>query len=261
VQLTRRQIAQFRRDGFLFFPGLFSEDEASLLRRNALRFSRAEEPHKFYEPNGSAVVRTALAPHNRSRVFAKLARHPRLVEPARRLIGADVYLHQLKINYKAAFDGEAWDWHQDFGTWYLQDGMPKPRAVAAALFLDEVTSMNGPLMIIPGSHKAGRLPAEQKKRSYPLWTLRAATVERLAKARGICAPTGPAGSVIFFHCNMAHASGANMTPWRRVITYVVLNDLANRIRRYKRPDWIALRDFSPLVALADDCLRPEAPGR
>ncbi len=30
--------------------------------------------------------------------------------------------------------------------------------------------------------------------------------------------------------------------------------MSNHIRRFKRPDWIAHRDFTPIVPLADDCL-------
>src|SRR3546814_9383263 len=59
-------------------------------------------------------------------------------------------MHQFKINAKAAFDGEVWQWHQDFGTWHRDDEMPEPRAMNIALFLDEVSAVNGPLMFIPG---------------------------------------------------------------------------------------------------------------
>src|SRR3546814_5967569 len=68
-------------------------------------------------------------------------------------------MHQFKINAKAAFDGEVWQWHQDFGTWHRDDEMPEPRAMNIALFLDEVSAVNGPLMFIPGSHRAGTLAA------------------------------------------------------------------------------------------------------
>ncbi len=82
-------------------------------------------------------------------------------------------MHQFKINAKAAFDGEVWQWHQDYGTWARDDGMPEPRAMNIAVFLDEVMPINGPLMLIPKSHKHGMLAAGHDKSttSYPLWTL------------------------------------------------------------------------------------------
>ena len=66
-------------------------------------------------------------------------------------------MHQYKVNAKAAFDGEVWQWHQDYGTWARDDGMPEPRAMNIAVFLDEVSAINGPLMFIPGSHREGVL--------------------------------------------------------------------------------------------------------
>ena len=110
-----------------------------------------------------------------------MARHPRLVEPLRQLFGEDVYVHQFKLNAKAAFEGDVWQWHQDYGTWARDDGMPEPRAMNIAVFLDEVMPINGPLLLIPKSHKQGVFEAGHDKltTSYPLWTLDKETVTRL----------------------------------------------------------------------------------
>ena len=52
-------------------------------------------------------------------------------------------MHQYKINAKGAFDGDVWQWHQDFGVWHRDDGMPEPRAMNIAVFLDDVSGANG----------------------------------------------------------------------------------------------------------------------
>ena len=65
-------------------------------------------------------------------------------------------MHQFKINAKAAFEGDVWQWHQDYGTWARDDGMPEPRAMNIAVFLDEVMPINGPLMLIPKQPQARR---------------------------------------------------------------------------------------------------------
>jgi ectoine hydroxylase len=91
--------------------------------------------------------------HTYNDIFGRLARHPRLIEPVEQLLGGPVYIHQFKINAKAAFDGDVWQWHQDYGTWQRDDDMPEARAMNMALFLDDVTEFNGPLMFIPRSHK------------------------------------------------------------------------------------------------------------
>ena len=108
---------------------------------------------------GSDAVRTNFAAHMYSEPFARLARHPRMVEPVMQIFGEDVYMHQFKINGKMAFDGDVWQWHQDYGTWKNDDLMPEARAMNVAIFLDEVNEFNGPLMFIPGSHKLGVLDA------------------------------------------------------------------------------------------------------
>ena len=105
---------------------------------------------------GSDAVRTNFAAHMYSKPFARLARHPRMVKPVMQIFGEPVYMHQFKINGKMAFEGDLWQWHQDYGTWKNDDLMPEARAMNVAIFLDEVNEFNGPLMFIPGSHKLGR---------------------------------------------------------------------------------------------------------
>ncbi len=137
-----------------------------------------------------------------------------------------------------------------------------------ALFLDDVSAVNGPLMIIPRSHRDGvyRAGHDLATTSYPLWTLDRATIRRLADAGGIVAPTGPPGSVLMFHCNLVHASPPNISPWPRTIVYLSLCEVNNHIRQFKRPEWVAHRDFAPIIPLADNCLsdlaaeNPSVPG-
>src|SRR5262249_44247357 len=109
---------------------------------------------------------------------------------------------------------------------------------------------------IPKSHRTGRLGAthDVTTTSYPLWTTDSETITRLVAEGGIVAPKGPPGSVLLFHGNLVHASGSNLTPWSRWILYLSLNRSANALARFKRPPWIANRDFTPIEPLPDDCL-------
>jgi ectoine hydroxylase len=172
------------------------------------------------------------------------------------IFGEKVYMHQFKINGKAAFDGDVWQWHQDYGTWKNDDLMPEARAMNVAIFLDEVNEFNGPLMFIPGSHKQGALPAghDTSTTSYPLWTIDHDTISKLVAQGGIVAPKGAPGSMILFHGCLVHASTSNLSPWNRVSVYLSLCAVSNHIRRFKRPEYIAHRDFTPIATLPDDCL-------
>jgi ectoine hydroxylase len=170
------------------------------------------------------AVRTNFAAHMYNPLYARLGRHPRMIEPVRQLFGEDVYMHQFKINGKVAFDGDLWQWHQDYGTWQVDDQMPVPRAMNIAIFLNEVNEFNGPLMFIPGSHKLGVVEAahDTSTTSYPLWTINHDTIRKLVEHGGLVAPKGPAGSMIMFHGCLVHASTANLSPWDRWNVYLSL---------------------------------------
>ncbi|HKQ25600.1 MAG TPA: phytanoyl-CoA dioxygenase family protein [Burkholderiales bacterium] len=255
MKLNSEQIGQFDRDGYLFFPSLFTAREMKSLLDEVPALYAQRRPENVRE-KGSDAVRTNFAAHMYSKPFAKLARHPRMVAPVMELFGEAVYMHQFKINGKMAFDGDVWQWHQDYGTWKNDDLMPEPKAMNVAIFLDDVTEFNGPLMFIPGSHKLGVLDAQHdtSTTSYPLWTINQDSIRKLVGRGGIVAPKGPAGSMILFHSCLVHASSSNLSPWNRVSVYLSLCAVSNHIRRFKRPEYIAHRDFTPIECLPDDCL-------
>jgi ectoine hydroxylase len=265
MKLSPEQLEQFDREGYLFFPSLFTPEETRTLNNAVPELYSRHEAWNVRE-SGSDAVRTNFAAHMSSKPFAKLARHPRMVQPVQDLLGEALYMHQFKINGKMAFEGDIWQWHQDYGTWMNDDMMPTERAMNVAIFLDDVNEFNGPLMFIPGSHKKGVIEAKHDltTTSYPLWTvdneLIASLVARAGgKQGGIVSPQGPAGSMIVFHSCLVHASTSNLSPWNRVSVYLSLCAVSNHIRRHKRPEYIAHRDFTPITCLPDDCLLKDYP--
>jgi ectoine hydroxylase len=275
MKLTSEQKTRFERDGYLFFPGLFTADETRGLTAEVPHLYARREVYNVRE-KGKEAVRTNFAAHLYSEPFARLARHPRMVEPVQDLLGEALYMHQFKINGKAAFDGDVWQWHQDYGTWLNDDRMPTERAMNVAIFLDDVSEYNGPLMFIPGSHRKGVVDAKHDltTTSYPLWTVDNELIRQLVERAGgaggydaegrhvdagIVSPKGPAGSMILFHSCLVHASGSNLSPYNRVAVYLSLCAVSNHIRRFKRPEFIAHRDFTPIECLPDDCLRKPYP--
>ena len=254
MPLSDEELKQFGEEGYVFFPGKFSPEEAALLKQEAETVYAMDRKEVWRESSG--VARTAFAAHRYNEGFRRLGAHPRLIKPVEQVIGGPVYMHQYKVNAKAAFDGEVWQWHQDYGTWKRDDEMPEPRAMNIAVFLDDVTAANGPLLFIPGSHKMGVIDAghDLETTSYPLWTLDRDKVAELAERGGCVAPTGVAGSMVMFSSLLVHASPANISPLDRTIAYLSLCHVDNHIRAYNREEWIAHRDFTPIEALKDDCL-------
>lgn len=254
MKLTDAQVKQFNDEGWLFLPELFSPEEVAVLRTEAEAIYAHDRPEVWREKSGAP--RTAFAAHTYNEAFNILGRHPRMIEPVQQIFGEQVYMHQYKINAKAKFDGDVWQWHQDYGTWARDDGMPEPKAMNISIFLDEVFPYNGALMIIPKSHFDGVLKAGHDKAttSYPLWTLDNDTVQRLYDKGGLVVPTGKAGGMLMFHGNLVHGSAGNITPLPRKIVYLTLNAVSNYIRKPTRAEWIAHQDFSPIQPCADDAL-------
>lgn len=259
MDLTEKQINTLDRDGFLILPDVFSPREVARVRDRLDGISRDGHPGNIIERD-SGAIRTAMGLHLRDPVFATLTRHPRLIRPALTVLGEPAYVQQVKVNVKAAFSGEVWQWHYDFATHNREDGVPRPQALNLHVFLDDVSAFNGPLYFIPGSHKVGEHGAtlDDQTTSYPLWVCDRPTVTRLIEDRGMVSATGRRGTVLIFHDTLVHGSPNNMSPWDRAIFSVIVNPVSNAARKPTRPDWKHHLDFTPIVPLADDCLSGDA---
>jgi Phytanoyl-CoA dioxygenase (PhyH) len=120
MSLTPPQLQQFAEEGWLFLPGCFSEEEVAILRDEAESIYATNRQEVWREKTGAP--RTAFAAHTYNEAFRLLGHHPRLIGPVEQVFGEPLYMHQYKINAKAAFEGDVWQWHQDYDTWARDDG-------------------------------------------------------------------------------------------------------------------------------------------
>jgi ectoine hydroxylase len=257
MRLSEEQLASLNTQGFLVLPDLFSGSEVDALRsRLSAVFADGHEGNIVERESGE--VRTSMGLHLRDECFGALTRHPRLVEPALQILGEPAYIQQVKVNVKAAFSGEVWQWHYDFATHHEEDGVLRPLALNLHVFLDDVSEFNGPLWFIPGSHAVGAHGAhlDTATTSYPLWVVDPPTVKALAEKNGMVSATGARGTGLIFFDTLLHGSPPNMSPWDRAIFSLILNPVSNAATRSSRPDYKHHQDFSPVVPLDDDCLRP-----
>ena len=261
--LTQQPLLFYEDNGYLGFDGLLSEADitAALLELQRLRQNEAvkDADEAVIEP-GSRELRSIFAVHRSSEVLRRLCRHPKLVAIARQLLGGEVYIHQSRVNYKGGFRGKEFYWHSDFETWHVEDGVPAMRMVSCSVSLTANTPHNGPLMLIPGSHQrfvscVGATPDNHYKASLRRQEVGVPDDEsltRLVNDFGITAPTGLAGAVTFFECNVMHGSNSNITPLPRSNIFVVYNSVHNTpvapfCGLAPRPNFIAERqDFTPL---------------
>lgn len=266
--LTEQLLDRYCKEGFLFFPEYLSPAEIDPLRAELPVVFAEDTPRRVLEEGGQ-VVRSVYASHLTNQVFRKLSEDPRLVGPAVELLGSEVYIHQFKINAKAAFGGDKWEWHQDYVFWRKEDEMPTARIANVIIFLDEVNEFNGPLLLIPGSHQEdvidvnGRSDIPAAYLDSPAWitnltaqlkyALPREAVTRLVKQYGIVAPKGPGGSVLIFHGNLVHGSVQNISPFERTLVCVTYNSIHNTlpVREKMRPQFLANRDYTPIKLRRD----------
>jgi ectoine hydroxylase len=261
--LDARQLRRFEHDGYLLVEDALAPGEVAVLQQELETMCRAyaetDDPIVVREPD-SGDVRSIFMVHRASAVFRRLAAHPTIAAIARQLLADEVYVHQSRINLKPAFRGKEFYWHSDFETWHVEDGMPRMRAVSVSLPLSRNTPLNGPLMLVPGSHRhfvacVGATPEDNYKRSLRRQETGVpddASLSALVELGGIEAPLAQPGSLLLFDCNTMHGSGPNMTPTPRSNAFLVYNAVSNRVTApfgggRPRPEFVASREtIAPL---------------
>ena len=247
MKLNDPQLKEINENGYVILPACFSNEEVdNLCKAKTTVFNEKTEANIIEKSSGE--VRTAMGLHLRNKIFDDLTRRPKFFEPDCQIRGHNLYIQQTKINVKAAFTGEVWQWHYDFATHSGEDGVPKPLALNLHVFLDDVTEFNGPLFFIPKSHKYGSAPSklDTVTTNYPLWVVDQQTVKALVKENGIVSVHGKAGAAVIFVDNLVHGSAQNMSPMDRAIFSVILNPCDNAQTKFARPDYKHGRNFKPI---------------
>lgn len=255
--VDREQSDFYEQNGYLFLESFFADAEVNVWREELNRLweaGRQSDAEEVIREPGSNEVRSVFAVHRDNQVFSLLSQHPKLLEIVRYLLGSDVYMHQSRINFKPGFNGKEFYWHSDFETWHVEDGMPRMRALSCSIALEDNSYFNGPLMVVPGSHRTfvtcvGETPDDHyrsslRRQEYGVPDPESLT--ELVRQGGIEAPVGRAGSILLFDCNLMHGSGSNITPMPRSNVFMVYNSIENRIvepfsGQKPRPDYIAAR--------------------
>ncbi|MFG6117324.1 ectoine hydroxylase [Halobacillus sp. MO56] len=260
--LSKDQLDFYEKNGFLQIENFFSEDEVSDMQKGIFELqddSKDVTSDKVIREPQSDEIRSIFHVHNDDEYFKKVAYDQRLLDIVNHLLGSDVYIHQSRINYKPGFTGKEFDWHSDFETWHVEDGMPRMRAVSMSIALSDNYSFNGPLMLIPGSQNyyvscVGETPDDNYKESLKKQKLGVPDQESLRwlaeQGGGISVPTGKAGSITLFESNTMHGSNGNITPYSRNNLFMVYNSVENQLVKpfsagKERPEFIAVREGAP----------------
>lgn len=257
--LTQDQKDSFWRDGVLVVEDAVSGDELAELRAEFAGWVEESRSHtgdygnsldgrpRFdLQPGHSAQqpgLRRVQSPEEVSEVFAKIMRSANTVDFCAELIGPGLRFHHGKVNSKLPGTATKVKWHQDFPF----QPMTNNDMITALLFIDEVTLENGPLEVLPGSHK-GPIHSHWHNGVFT-----GAVDEAIVEAQRdkIVKCTGKAGSVCLMHVNLLHGSAPNLSEHSRTLY----------IATYYAEDALELSPNHLPSTLTHELVRGEASGR
>ena len=210
AMLTKAEIEQYRELGYLVVSGVFDAELLAEIRgavdaiiADAGKVTThtdvydLEESHTPEKPR----VRRIKTPHKHFPFFAELTRYPRITGVLAQLIGSDLRLHGAKLNMKSAGYGAAVEWHQDWAFYpHTNDDV-----LATGLYLDDCDMANGPLLVVPGTHKG---PVYDHHADGYFVGAMAPEIEGLDYAKAVPL-TGKAGSMTIHHARLVHGSALN----------------------------------------------------
>lgn len=223
--LTQEQQDQFWRDGVLVVPDAvppatlhalsevfagWVEDSRSQTRDYGQTLDG--RPRFDLQPGHSAAVpglRRVQSPEEVSPVFADVMRNAATVDFCADLIGPALRFHHGKVNSKLPGTATQIKFHQDFPF----QPMTNDDLITCLLFLDDVTLENGPLEVVPGSHRGPLYSHWQGGR----FTGAVSDAVMAQHADKILPCTGPAGSVCLMHANLLHGSAPNLSEQPRTL--------------------------------------------
>lgn len=247
-------------NGYLLIEDFIESSTLSKLHSEMPKLFQETGPHVVREKN-TDVVRAIHGSHKTNELMKEFVQDEEIVSFVKEILEDDVYVHQFKINSKAGFGGDVWPWHQDHIFWMKDDGIMEPDFVNVCIFLDDVTEFNAPLFLIPKTHHLGTLNVPSKdgvKDSNYLaslsadlkYTIDLNTVREQVSLNGIFSAKGKAGTVLFFHSNVFHGSGYNMSPFDRRIMIISYNTVSNLpLKLGNRPEFLCSSDFTPIQPL------------
>lgn len=223
------QIEKFWRDGAIVIPDVVTPDQLARMRVDFAEW--VEESRTEVEAYGEMMdgrprfdvdrghssetpsLRRVASPTELSDAYQEVAFESGIAAVVADLIGPDVRFHHSKVNSKLPKTTTKVKWHQDFPF----DPHSNDDLITALLFVDDVTLDNGPLRIVPGSHK-GPLHSLWHGGKYT-GAVSDALVPDYEREAIPC--YGSAGSVCLMHSRVAHASDANNSDGPRTLFIVV----------------------------------------
>ncbi|MEX5729543.1 ectoine hydroxylase-related dioxygenase (phytanoyl-CoA dioxygenase family) [Rhodovulum iodosum] len=218
--LSEAQKAFYAENGYLMVEDAVTPDQLARLQKithgliDASRHvSTSDEVYdldKGHGPDGPRLTRIKL-PHKRDPYFWEILTRSGVTEVLTDLLGPDTTLLTSKLNTKAPGGGAAVEWHQDWAFYpHTNDDL-----LAFGLMLEDVDEANGPLMVIPGTHKGPIL----SHNANGVFCGAIDPDDPLFERDRAVTLTGRAGSMTVHHARLLHGSAPNVSDRARMILF------------------------------------------
>lgn len=216
---TQAETVRFARDGFHIVRAMATPETCEAIRAAAQRDLEALVPPVEYEADvgypgapptreapGGSTVRRLLRAYDRDPALRSWATSARVAACLRSLLGLRIDLSQAHHNCimtKQPRHSSVTGWHRDVRYW----SFARPQLASVWLALGPETPENGCLRVLPGTH-AMELGPDRLDEAQFLRTDAAANERLITTAVNVALEPG---DVLFFHCRLFHAAGANRT--------------------------------------------------
>ena len=224
VTSQRIDIDQYRRDGYLTAPSVFTADELQRMRHasDEVLALCAADPERYgsriewerdhvdsaHSAGMERVIRKLEPVSDIAPLFAAYSQHPGIVDPLKQIFEDDIALFEDKLNLKLP-GGSPYPWHQDWACCWRAH---TDELITCFIYLDDADERMGCLQVIPGSHQGKPiLPFKQGSR----FEIDSASVP---SESAVPVPL-KAGGMIYFDPYLLHYSDYNRStkPRRTVI--------------------------------------------
>lgn len=192
---------QYDKEGYVKFPNVLDHELVAEAQEH-LQWLMKKHPDKRPERLTQDLI--ANDPF-----WVRLISDKRLLDIAEQFIGPNIALFSSHYISKPAYDGKQVLWHQDGSYWPLEP----MDVVTLWLAVDESTTENGCLRVIPGTHKMQL--HEMKNYSGRDSVLESEVDPSLVDESKAVDIELKAGGVSVHHPNVIHGSEPNLSPKRR----------------------------------------------
>jgi hypothetical protein len=206
--LTKEQVEDYRRDGFISPVRILSPQAAAECRREV------EAMEAAFGGSLRGAMRTKI--YLRFPWAYRIATSPRILDVAEDLIGPDILLYQNAAWVKNAGEDSFVSWHQD-NTYF---GHEPCEVLSIWIALSPSRPESGSVRFLPGSHRLGALPVRYDLRKENM--LSSGQVADLDISAYTPVPVSlEPGEASIHHASLVHGSPPNLTGDRRMgITFV-----------------------------------------